>query len=63
MSDVAEEAVRSPGAGCREEPLLAVSIPEGILKSGASLLTTDVRTASAKLLSGRSHEPRQAATA
>jgi hypothetical protein len=48
-----------------EEPLSAVSIPApaGISKSGASLFATDVLTASAKLLWGRSQEPCQAAMA
>jgi hypothetical protein len=38
---------------------LAASLPAsaGISKSGASLFATDVLTASAKALSGRSHEP------
>ena len=46
-------------AGRRAERTSAASPPvsAGISKSGASLFATDVLTASAKALSGRSHEP------
>ena len=48
---------RKAGGRAERTSAALTSVPAGISKSGASLFATDVLTASANALSGRSHEP------
>ena len=59
VADGAVAGVVSGDAGCAEELISPASfpVPAGISKSGASPLAALARTLSAKLLSGRSHDP------